>query len=133
MTEEQTMEGIMREQITRINGNGKEYTVDLPKIIILSDNINDTALEHIRENTGLWFEKTAWSYTATPHNSNQIATLIMTYNFKTKYYNNSTYDNVLMLKFDHHVGFDVDSICFKCCEHNNIHTSGLKKTSRLSC
>ena len=123
----------MNETITRINGNGKEYTVDLPKLVILGD-MNDTAINHILENTGLYFKKDNWgNLKAQPHNSNQIATLIMTYNFKTRYYNNASTKNTIFLKSDHHVGFDVDSICYDCCKENRINTNGLSHDSRLSC
>ena len=122
------------DRITRINGNGKPYTTDLPKLVWLTDQINDVALAHIKENTGLEFTVGGWgNYEAQPTESWQIAALLMTYNFKTRYYNNWDHKNTLMLKGDHHVGFEVDSICHDCVSHNGIRTNGLDPDSRLAC
>ena len=121
------------ETLTIVNGNKQIMNKELPKIIILTDSINDVALANIAENTDLNFVKTAWNYEAQPTNSNQITRLFLTYNFKTRYFDNWDYKNTLMLKFDHHVGFDVDSICFDCIEKNHIHTGDLKQGDRLSC
>ncbi len=122
------------DKITRINGNGQPYTTDLPKIVYLTKQINDTALAHIKENTGLEFVADAWgNYAAQPTESWQIAALLMTYNFKTQYHNNGSNENTMFLKSDHHVGFDIDSICFDCVTHNGINTNGLAPDSRLSC
>ena len=121
------------ETITRINGNKQPYTLPVPKVIILTDEINDVALQHIKENTGLDFVKIGWGYEAQPTTSAQITALILTYNFKTNYYNNWQHKNTLLLKFDHHVGFNVDSICVDCCKHNHIHAEGLKADDRMAC
>ena len=122
------------ETITRVNGNGKDYTTDLPLLVIIGgDKINDVAMAHILENTNLRFEKKAGRAEAQPQTSRQIAALLMTYNWKTRYFNNADYKNTLMLKDDHHTGFDVDSICFDCCDKNYINTRGLEKDSRLAC
>ena len=119
--------------ITRINGNGQPYTTDLPKIVYLTKHINDVALAHIKENTGLDFVIGGWSnYEAQPTESRQIAALLMTYNFKTRYYNNASNKNTLFLKSDHHVGFDVESICPDCAAHNYIHLAN-EITGRLAC
>jgi hypothetical protein len=121
------------ESITRINGNGQPYTLPMPKIAILTKEINNTALAHIEENTGLKFTRSSWYYESQPTTSTQITALILTYNFKTEYHNNASNHNTLFLKFDHHVGFKIDSICFDCCEYNHINTSGLEKSNRLAC
>jgi hypothetical protein len=124
------------EILTLVNGNGNQYELALPKLVILTDEINDVALKHIEENTGLKFVKDALFsgfYKAQPETALQIAALFLTYNFKSRYYNNWDLKNTLLLKFDHHVGFDVDSICYECCEYNHIPTSGLPKDVRLSC
>lgn len=121
------------ESITRINGNGKKYTTDLPKLVITSKYMNDGALAHIKENTGLDFIKTNWNYEVQPESSNQIAILFLTYNFKTRYYDNSTFKNELHLKSDHHIGYNVESICLSCVERNHIHTNGLEVGDFLSC
>jgi len=121
------------ETITRINGNGQPYTTDLPLIVIDEKLINDVALQHIEENTGLKFTPHYMGYQAQPAESKQVAALLMTYNYKTKYYNNWQLKNTLVLRNDYHVGFNVQSICYNCCKHNNIPVNGLKSTDRLSC
>jgi len=121
--------------ITLINSNGIKYTQDLPKIVI-QGHINDGALAHIKENTGLIFERETWPaecYGTQPIDAKQIVALLMTYNFKSRYYNNQDYKNTLFLKSDHHIGFDVDSICFECVKKNNINTNMLNIDDRLAC
>ncbi len=121
------------ETLTTINGNGHSTTRQLPELVILAKEINDIALEHVAENTGLNFLPCCGGYSAQPIESNQIARLLLTYNFKTQYHDNDTSSNTLYLKFDHHTGFKVDSICFDCCKHNGINTKGLTEDSRLAC
>jgi hypothetical protein len=122
------------ETLTLINGNNQQYNLPLPKIVILGDKWNDVALEHVKENTGLLFHiNGAGNMEAQPISSQQIVKLFMTYNFKTQYNNNSTIENTILLKSDHHIGFQVDSICYECCQENYIHTSGLKSGDRLMC
>ena len=121
------------ETITRINGNRQSYTTDMPKISILAKHINDVALAHIKENTGLDFVKNNWSYDAQPTESKQIVALFLTYNYKTQYHNNLDIKNTLLLKDDHHTGFKIDSICYDCCKENHIHLGGLKSGDRLAC
>ena len=118
--------------ITRINGNGKPYTTGLPKIVILGV-FNDVAIQHIFDNTGLQFIVNYHTMEVQPVNANQIVALFLTYNFKTRYYNNASVENTLYLKDDHHIGFDVDSICFECVKHNHIVTNGLKEGDYLAC
>ena len=87
------------ETLTMFNGNGQRMEKPLPTIWIM-DSINDVALSHIAENTNLHFERHGFSgYIATPTSSNQIARLFLTYNFKTRYFNNADLDNTLLLKF----------------------------------
>jgi len=123
------------EQVTRINGNGQPYTLDLPKLVYITRHINDVALAHITENTGLVFKLNAsgWAYECQPTESKQIAALFLTYNFRTRYFNNWNSKNELHLKGDHHIGFEVDSICYNCCKENRIVTNGLKSADRLAC
>jgi hypothetical protein len=122
------------ETLNLFNGNNQEYTIDLPCIIILGgDKFNDVAQKHIQKQTGLKFEKCFGGIKAQPTESNQITCLFLTYNFKSRYYNNWNYKNTLVLKSDHHIGFDVDSVCFSCLKENNIHITGLKPNERLSC
>ena len=119
------------ETITRTNGNGRKYTVDLPKLHILNKFINEAALDHIEEDTGLRFKDAAWGYVAQPETSNQIATLIMTYNFKTQYHDNATDHNTLFLKFGLLEGFKVEAICYDCCKENHINVNGLAPGDKL--
>jgi len=121
------------ETLTMINGNGKQYTTELPKLHILDRYINDVALEHIWDETGLQFRDTGLGYVAQPWNSKQIVQLFLTYNYKTQYHNNAITKNTIYLKSDHHVGFHVDSICYECCKENHININGLSPDSRLSC
>ena len=120
------------ETVTLINGNRRPYTMEMPKIVIWGE-FNDVALDHLMENTGLYFIKHHNRLEAQPTDGKQIAALFMTYNFKTRYYNNIDFKNELHLKSDHHIGYDVDSICVDCCKYNYIHTNGLKQDDRLAC
>ena len=95
--------GVDDEQITLVNGNGKKYSVGMPKIYIAERYINEVALSHILENTGLEFKKSVngYVYEAQPTSSNQIVALLLTYNYKTRYFNNSSNKNTLYLYFNH--------------------------------
>jgi len=88
-----------KEKLILVNGNGQKYTLGLPQIVLL-DPINDVALKHLEENTGLKFEKTGWEHCRIAYstNSQQIVKLFMTYNFRTKYYNNYSVKNTIFLK-----------------------------------
>lgn len=86
-------------KLTLVNGNGKKYKIELPKIYILDEFINDVALDHIKENTGLNFKNTGNGYIVRPNKCQQIAKLFMTYNFMTKYFNNIDIKNVILLEF----------------------------------
>ncbi len=123
----------MAETLTMINGNKQQYTIGLPKLFILTDIINDIALQHIFDETGLNFIKKCGGYEAQPENSQQIVKLFLTYNFKTQYNDNATIGNTILLKDDHHIGFKVDSICYDCCKENYIVTNGLQPGDRLAC
>lgn len=123
------------EQLTLINGNSQQYTIDLPIITIIGGHKwNKVGLETLKSVTGLEFNIPCLNgISAQPTSSHQIVALLMNHNFKSQYYNNGSHKNTLFLKSDHHVGFKVDSICFDCCKHNNIHTGGMLETDRLSC
>jgi hypothetical protein len=88
------------EKITLINGNGQPYTLPLPEIHINTDNINDVALKHIYENTGLSFVRCGWSYVCQPLEHKQIVALLMTYNLSFRFYNNACHYNTLMVEFN---------------------------------
>lgn len=121
------------ETFTFINGNGRPYTRELPLLVIVANNINDVALARLKENTGLDFVKGGFGYTAQPNKSKQIVALFMTGAFKTRSYDNASCPNQIHLKFDYHVGFDVDSICFDCAKRNHIHTGDMKPGDYLAC
>lgn len=122
------------ETLTLINGNGQPFTTDLPLLVLDTKHpYNKIALAHIKENTGLDFVPHYLGHCAQPTTASQIAALFLTYNFKTKYYNNFDYKNTLMLRSDHHVGYDVESICYSCAKANHISTNGLRPTERLAC
>jgi len=121
------------ETLTLINGNNQPMTKYLPLLVIFAKEINDAALAHIRENTGLDFVLDRVAYVVQPTESKQIAALFLTCNFKTRYYDNANFKNQIHLKFDHHIGFDVDSICFDCVKRNHLHTGGLEPGDYLAC
>lgn len=87
------------ETITRINGNGKEYTLPLPEIRVASRELNSVALDWIKKQTGLTFIKKAWDYEVQPMKNEQITKLVSMYKFKSTFYNNSMYNNTLYLEF----------------------------------
>jgi len=120
-------------EIRLYNGNGQQITKRLPKIVIRG-KLNDTSIAHIENQTGLIFSESAWGWLeAQPINAKQIVALFMTYNFKSRYFDNWDYKNELHLKLDHHVGFDVESICSDCCKYNHINVTGLEPGDRLAC
>lgn len=123
------------EKIKYINGNGQKSFNDLPKIFIKAEFINDMWLENVYKTSKLKFKKNSWGYHETqPDEAKQITQfLIACGGSKIRYYDNWNFDNTLVVKFDGHVGFDVDSICFDCVKHNNIRVNGLKEGDRLSC
>ena len=118
-------------KINLFNGNNKRYSVPLPKIVILSGEINEVALNHLNKNTGILFKKDCNSYFGFPKSHYQIAKLFLTYNFKTEYHDNANSHNTLYLKFCD-VAFKINSVCVNCLKYNGIHTS-LKQKERLRC
>jgi hypothetical protein len=121
------------ERLTLVNGNGKEYIIDVPKIV-LQDTPNDTWLKLVSVEDNLEFTKTGWGFEAQPTTNEQIVKfLIRCGGAKVRYYNNLSQGNAIYVRFDHHVGFDVTSICLDCVKHNNIHVGDLKLGDRLSC
>lgn len=122
------------ETLTLINGNKQIMNKELPRIIILQEAINEAVIEQITENTNLVFTKESWQgYGAQPTESRQIASLLLTYNFKTEYHDNATNHNILFLKFCNIPGFKVESVCFDCLKRNNISTMDLKHGDILAC
>jgi len=122
------------EKIKYINGNGQKSFKVLPKVFIKSEFVNDVWIDNLYKTSKLKFKKVAWGYEAQPDKAKQITQLLIACGgSKIRYYDNWQFDNTLVVKFDHHVGFNVDSICFDCVKHNNIITNGLKEGDRLSC
>lgn len=89
---------LRKEILTMFNGNKQKYKKPLPAIIIL-DNMNDVARAWIEKQTGLNLEPCYCGLTAQPKRSQQITKLFLTYNFKTRYFDNSTIKNTILLKF----------------------------------
>ena len=87
-----------KEILKMFNGNKQLYKKGLPAIIIL-DNMNDVARAWIEKQTKLGFKDCYCGITAQPKRSHQITKLFLTYNFKTRYFDNSAMRNTLMLKF----------------------------------
>lgn len=94
-------QGNAREFTTLINGNGNPYRVEVPTVEI-HGFMNDTARAHIEENTGLHFEEIHKEsvYRAQPQKWEQVAALLLTYNWLTRYYNCAHRENVLVLRAD---------------------------------
>ena len=90
-----------REVTTLINGNGQPYKVEVPTVEIHGFT-NSMGLAHIEENTGLHFEEIHKDsvYRAQPQKWEQVAALLLTYNWLTRYYNCAHRENVLVLRAD---------------------------------
>ena len=90
-----------REVTTLINGNGQPYKVEVPTVEIHGFT-NSGCLAHIEENTGLHFEEIHKDsvYRAQPQKWEQVAALLLTYNWLTRYYNCAHRENVLVLRAD---------------------------------
>ena len=120
------------ETLRTYNGNGQLVTKALPKIVIMGYT-NETAIEHIYQNTGLQFVKGVWGHLeAQPTTALQIATLFVTYDFKTQYYDNWDWKNTIVMKHCNNEGFKVDAICFDCVNDNHIHVGTLQHGDKLS-
>lgn len=92
---------IIRKEILKMfNGNKQQYKKPLPEIIIL-DNMNDVAKEWIEKQTGMRLEVCYCGLKMQPKRSQQITLLFLTYNFKTRYFDNSAMRNTVLLKFAH--------------------------------
>ena len=100
------------ETLRTYNCNKQLMVRTMPKIVLLEKFVNETAIEHIYQNTGIQFVKGPWNYEAQPTTSNEVMRLLLTYNFKTQYHDNGSDKNTLFLKFCKNEGFKVDSICF---------------------
>ena len=122
------------EKIKYINGNKQTSYNELPKIIIKSGYVNEVWFDNVYKTSGLKFKKHYLGFESQPVKAKQITQfLIACGGSKIRYYDNWNYDNALIVKFDHHIGFDVDSICLDCVKHNDIRVNDLKEGDRLSC
>lgn len=83
--------------IMRYNGNGKKYTLDIPTLMIAKFG-NEVAKAWFEKQTGLVLEETAGFYRAKPKTFKQLYKVFATYNMKTRFYNNASYENTLFLK-----------------------------------
>lgn len=118
--------------LTLINGNKQKYAVGLPRLHIIADHFNAVAIEHVKENTGLSFQRITGGWEAQPETAEQIVKLFLTYNYKTQYHDNGDTKNTLYLKSCNKEGFKVKSICFDCIKENQIFTGNMTKEDRLS-
>lgn len=119
------------ETVRTFCGNNQPIKRNLPLLYILEE-YNEVAIEHIRKNTGLRFEKVGVScMQAQPTTSKQIVKLFLTYDFKTQYHDNATTHNTIYLKSINSEGFKIKTICFDCCKQNGINARGLNRKSRL--
>jgi len=106
---------------------------ELPKLQIIQKEINEVVLEHIYQNTGLQFRVGDWgNYEAQPTDTNQIARLLITYDFKTQYHDNGTTKNTILLKFCNLASFRTNAICFDCVNDNGIIANGLQLGDKLA-
>lgn len=87
----------MKKEITLINGNGNPYNVGIPKIIILN-KFNDVAFAHLKENTGIEFERKDNYMVGQPTDFSQITAIFCSYNFMTVYMNNWNEKNTIFLR-----------------------------------
>lgn len=99
------------ETITRINGNGKEYTLHMPEIIIteLPEVLKDKAKEGgYLKICDLNFKVGAWgNLRVQPMKKKQIDDLLKRYDFKGTFYNNYSYENTLFLKATHPTDYKI--------------------------
>jgi len=82
------------------NGNGQRYLKPAPKVLML-DKMNDVAFEHLKKQTGLDFKESYLGYIAENTTWQKIAKIFLTYDFRSRYFDNWDYKNTLMLKSCH--------------------------------
>lgn len=87
------------ERTCLINGNGKPYFREIPKVYIYGP-FNDVALEHLRENTEIDFKRNSLcDIEGQPYTWEHFARIFLTYNFLTHDTNNSC-GNIMYLRTD---------------------------------
>lgn len=87
------------ETITRVSGNGQEYTLPLPELHIIGE-LTDEIMATVERLSGLKFNKT-WhnGYWVQPLKHSEYNAVRLAYEFEETYYNNATHHNCLFLKF----------------------------------
>ena len=85
--------------ISHLNGNGQRYTLSVPRLFI-SKFGNEVAKKHFEKQTGLKLVEHWGGYYAHPKTFKQLYKAFATYNFKTTYFNNATWENTLKLEFN---------------------------------
>jgi hypothetical protein len=117
------------------SGNNQPLAPALPLLLMqIGPEPESPFWEQIKRDTGLEFKLRFHGMEAQPENPDQILKLLISVGgLKTRYCNDSYWNNVLMLKNDHHYGFDITSICYDCVKHNNLSQRGLEPGDRLAC
>lgn len=119
------------DSIAITNGNGKVISRPLPALIIVQRTINEVVLRLIEKDTGLVFHKGTFGYTATPYNHAQISTLLVRYNFETRYFDNNEFKNTILLKFSTEDSWKTETLCYECVKRNGLPHSGLNPEAVL--
>lgn len=89
----------MKKETFKMFTGNMQPIIKTPPLIMILEGMNDTVKDWIEMQTGLSLAICLGGYSAQPESTQQITRLLLTYNFKTRYFNNADYDNVLMLKF----------------------------------
>ena len=90
-----------KQNLSFINGNHQRYLKTSPSVMVLG-KMNDVALAHLKKQTGLNFKENNWpvpGYIVEKTTWQKVSKIFLTYNFKSRYYDNWNYKNTLMLKF----------------------------------
>lgn len=95
---EQQMYRDRAETITRVNGNGQEYTLPVPEIRI-QQGITEEQIQQIEKVSGLKFTKGPYNeYWVQPLKISEYSAVKDYCKWEATYYNNSTFHNTLYLK-----------------------------------
>lgn len=91
------------EKTTLINGNGRPYEREVPKVRIFG-HWNEVAFNNLKQQTGIAFEKNeGWRYIeGQPETWEQFSKIFLAYNFLTHSINNWD-GNLIILKLNHNV------------------------------
>lgn len=92
------------EKTTLINGNGRPYEREIPKVVIQTF-VNPVALDWLRQQTGIDFKKTVHdTIEGQPETWEQFSKIFLTYNFLTMDQNNWD-GNIMHLRGACHIPF----------------------------